>query len=112
MKEKNKILHFFVIFAIIMLVLVNVSFASPIIPTDIGPEMNNDTVRDTTSIILGTFRWIGLIIAIGMLMYAGIKYVMASADERASLKGLLVKIVVGVMIILAAELIVSVIYNF
>lgn len=112
MKDKNKILHFFVIFVIIMLLLVNISFAEPIIPSGVGPEIENQQVHGMTSSVLGTFRYIGYAIAIGALMFVGIKYITSSADERATLKGVLVKVVIGIVVILAAEVIVSIIYNF
>ena len=44
--------------------------------------------------ILGNIQWIGYAIAIGMLIYIGIKYTMASASEKADLKGYMIKFVI------------------
>lgn len=61
--------------------------------------------------ILGAMQWIGYAIAVGMLMYIGIKYVMSAADERANLKGSLVKYVMGAVLIASAVTIVGWIWN-
>lgn len=52
--------------------------------------------------ILGFVQWVGYAIAIGMLIYVGIKYVMASANEKADLKNSLIKYVIGAVLIAGA----------
>ena len=47
-------------------------------------------------------QWIGYAIAIGMLVFVGIKYVMASANEKADLKNSLIKYVIGAVLIAGA----------
>ena len=37
-----------------------------------------------------------------MIVFIGIKYIMASADEKANLKGMLVKVVIGSIIIVGS----------
>ena len=61
--------------------------------------------------ILGAMQWVGYAIAVGMLIYIGIKYVMSAADERANLKGALVKYVIGAILIVAAVTVVGWIWN-
>ena len=56
----------------------------------------------TVGIIVGTLQWVGYAIAIGMLVFIGIKYVMASANEKADLKQSLVKYVIGAVLIVFA----------
>ncbi|MBQ9314413.1 MAG: hypothetical protein IJ220_05390 [Clostridia bacterium] len=110
--EKNRLLHFFTLFAIMIVAFFNISYAAPLIPSDTNPEIDNQKVADITSSILGTMQWIGYVIAIGMLIFVGVKYVMASADEKASMKGVLVKVAIGIVIIMCAELVVGIIRNF
>lgn len=57
------------------------------------------TAAKTASSIIGYIQWIGYAIAVGMLVYIGIKYVMASANEKADLKNSLVKYVIGAVLI-------------
>ena len=61
--------------------------------------------------ILGFMQWIGYAIAVGMLMYIGIKYVTSAADERANLKGSLVKYVIGAVLISGAVTVIGIISN-
>ncbi len=57
--------------------------------------------------VLGLIRWIGYAIAIGMLIYIGIKYVMSAANEKADLKKGLINYLIGAIIIFAASTIVG-----
>lgn len=57
------------------------------------------TAATTASSIIGYIQWIGYAIAVGMLVYIGIKYVMASANEKADLKNSLIKYVIGAVLI-------------
>lgn len=52
--------------------------------------------------VVGTMQWVGYAIAVIMLVYIGIKYVMASANEKADLKSSLVKYVIGAVLIIFA----------
>ena len=86
----------------------NISLAS-VIPT-VGPSLPDSTQADQlVRNFGGALSMIGYAIAIGMTVFIGIKYVIASADEKASLKGMMVKVVVGSVIIAAASTIVMVV---
>ena len=109
----KKIISFLIAFTIPMLLVVSVftvSGAITIIPSDVGPELPEDADSTTYTVaanIVGSLKWIGYAVAIGMLIYVGIKYVMSSADEKASMKGLLVKVVIGCLIIVLSTTIVD-----
>ena len=53
--------------------------------------------------IVSTVRAIGFAFAAGMLLYVGIKYVMASANEKADLKKGSISYVIGAVIIFGAS---------
>lgn len=61
--------------------------------------------------IIGVLQWAGFAIAVGMIIYIGIKYVMASADEKASLKSTVVKFIVGAFLIANATLVAGLIFK-
>ena len=98
----KKILKIFSL-ALVMLVLFSltcnsfatefISKAEPTLPGDGGP------VETITSTIIGAMMRVGSACAIGMVVFIGIKYILASADEKASLKGMLVKVVIGSFIV-------------
>lgn len=49
--------------------------------------------------ILSTLQWVGYAIAIGMIIYIGIKYTMAAADTKANLKQAAINYIVGAIIV-------------
>jgi TRAP-type C4-dicarboxylate transport system permease small subunit len=51
---------------------------------------------------ISIMRWIGYACALGMIMLIGIKYVLAAAEEKASLKGMLLKVTIGSIILVCA----------
>lgn len=61
--------------------------------------------------LIGAMQWFGYAIAVGMVVLIGIKYVIASADEKASMKGAFVKYVIGAFIMAGATAIASILFN-
>ena len=61
--------------------------------------------------ILGLIQVIGTFVAVGILMILGIKYMMGSAEEKASYKKSMVPYIVGAVLLFAAVNIVSMIYD-
>ena len=53
--------------------------------------------------VLGYVQWFGYAIAVGMLLYIGIKYMMASANEKADLKKGAINYVIGAVIVVVAS---------
>ena len=56
----------------------------------------------TINTVLGVIQTIGYIVAVVMVMYAGIKFLMSSAGERAKVKETLIPIVIGAIVIMSA----------
>lgn len=77
----------------------------------IGTFSPTSDVQDQVGKTLAMIQWIGYAIAVGMLIYIGIKYIMASANEKADLKSSLVKYVIGAVLIAAASAIAGAIFN-
>ena len=67
---------------------------------------------DKVADVLGAIRWVGYAIALGMLLYIGIKYVMSAANEKADLKKGLINYVIGVAILVGASTIFGAIASF
>ena len=61
---------------------------------------------DMGSKVLGYIQWFGYVIAVGMLLYIGIKYMMSSANEKADLKkGSVNYVIVAVLVATAATVV-------
>ncbi|MBQ9314414.1 MAG: TrbC/VirB2 family protein [Clostridia bacterium] len=91
--------------SIVMSIIVVISCFSIVLASDVPTIGTNQISGDGKTFlqnILGTVQWIAYVIAIGWLIYLGIKYVMASADEKASLKGGAVKYIIGAILIVGA----------
>lgn len=65
--------------------------------------VNDAGLGGTASSILGLIQWVGYSIAVGMIIYIGIRYMSASANEKADLKSGLIKFVIGVVVIATAS---------
>lgn len=58
-----------------------------------------DQLLDISKVGLSVFSWIGYALAMGMLIWIGIKYILSNANEKANLKGIFPKYILGVILI-------------
>lgn len=56
-------------------------------------------IKNILSSILNILSWFAYAIALGMIIFIGIKYVTSGANERANLKGMIPKYLIGVALI-------------
>ena len=96
MKKNSKV--FLIALVLIFTFALTISYATPNIPI----TAYNGGATSTAGAILGFVQWIGYAIAIGMLIYIGIKYVTSPAAEKADVKQALVKYVIGAILIAGA----------
>lgn len=78
---------------------------------EIGTAPTTEKMLTARNKILGFVKWVGYAFAVGMLLYIGIKYVMASANEKADLKTGAIKYVIGAVLVAGAVTIVEFIAN-
>lgn len=57
--------------------------------------------------VLGYIQWFGYVIAVGMLLFIGIKYMMSSANEKADLKKGSINYVIGAVLVATAATVVG-----
>jgi len=77
------------------------------------PNINGvDKVESLGNTILTLIRTVGIFISIGILMLLGIKYMMGSAEEKASYKKTMMPYIVGAVILFAASTILTTIISF
>lgn len=108
----KKIMSVLMVFAMLFS-MCNVAFASGTAGANAGTGTGGTTIPTISpysggattlaSKVLGFVQFVAYAIALGMLIYVGIKYVMASANEKADLKSALVKYVIGAIIIAGAS---------
>ena len=61
--------------------------------------------------IIGMLRLVGYFIAVGMMVMIGLKYIQASADEKAEVKSAFIKYLIGALLIVFATNIMSFVFN-
>ncbi len=93
----------FVVFLSMLIVLSIPTILFAFDPTigDPDPKAPNG-ISPMVETILGAIQWVGYAIALGMLIYIGIKYTMSAADEKAELKKMSVNFVIGAIVIAGA----------
>lgn len=104
MQFKSIFSRIFVLFIATFMMLSMTSPANASVIRDPNPNLSGG---ETNAIVfaanvIGAMMWIGYAIAVGMIVFIGIKYIIASADEKASMKGMLVKVFIGSFIIVFA----------
>lgn len=68
----------------------------------INPKPGISTGEAVATNVIGAMQWIGYAIALGMLIFIGIKYIIASADDKATIKNAAFKYIFGAFLIAGA----------
>ena len=83
--------------------------------SDAGIPSFSPTQPDGTDFVgdmLGVIQWIGIIVGVVMIIWVGIKYLMAGAGEKAKAKETLVPMLVGAALVILAPTIMNTVYGF
>ncbi len=72
-----------------------------------SPEAPGGEATAIAQKILNALMWIGIVVAVGMMIFLGIKYVTSSPDGKADIKGKLGVYVLGLALILSSSGIVA-----
>lgn len=99
-----------ILLAVMMLMTLGGTVFAEIVGIDPQPTEPTGGAK-LANTILGTLMWIGIAIAVGMMIFLGIKYVTASPDGKADLKKQLGIYILGFVLIVGATTIVGVINN-
>ena len=97
-----------VIIAGILAILTIALCVTPVFADEIGGvsvNINTESataLNDTGSKVLGYIKVIGTFISVGVLMFLGIKYMTASANEKADVKKSIIPYIIGVIVFLLA----------
>lgn len=84
---------------VMVLGVCTVAFAAPTVSIT---APGTQKLQNAGNKVLGYVQWFGYAIAVGMLLYIGIKYMMASANEKADLKKGSISYVIGAVVVVAA----------
>ncbi len=107
-KKSIKIISIILIAVIVLFTIANATCMAVTIP-DPDDNANVGGISTVVRTILGIIKWAGAAIAVGMLMFIGIKYVTASPDGKAEIKKTAIIYVLGAVLIFSASAILGII---
>lgn len=93
-----------IIRAYVTIICVNICMQSIVYAGD-----SYSLIADRIGPILNAIAWVGYVIALGMILYIGIKYTMAAANEKANLKQGVINYLIGAFLIIGASAIANII---
>lgn len=106
MKKSNvKLIVTVLLVALAVFMVVAPVFAASVGGVTIDPNTspaNGSKIATSGREILGYIQVIGTLIAVGVLMFLGIKYMTASASEKADIKKSIIPYIVGAVVLLTA----------
>lgn len=109
-KKSMKVISI-VILAIVLLMSIGSTVFADGIASNFEPDtaaIAKSSANDVIKTVLGALKWIGVAIAVGMLIFLGIKYVTSAPEGKANLKGQLGVYVLGFVFIVAATTVVGI----
>lgn len=112
-KKSMKILSIIVMVVMLLITLGNVAFASDITVPDPAKGANTDMtkVEGKVSNLLWIIQWGGIMVAVVIAMFVGIKYITAAPEGKAEIKKTIGFYVAGVVLLLSASAIVTAIQS-
>lgn len=112
MKKKNWIV-FLTNLILIMLMLTPVVHATGSIKDliTIGSVTPSQPAGIKANTIIGTIKWIGYLVGIGMFIWVGIKYLLSGAGEKAKAKETLIPLLAGAILITTGTAITAAVFS-
>ena len=99
------------VFTMVMMMLMTSSvFANSFGPVTLGEANIDDSAELKIKGFLGTLQFVGYFVAIGMLIWVGIKYLTSGAGEKAKAKETLIPILIGAILVAGATWIASALF--
>lgn len=103
------------IFTVVLVLMLSTSTIFALEPGNVKTNVEVNGTNKLTSTgeqIIGVIRTVGILLSVAILMVLGIKYMMGSAEEKASYKKTMIPYLVGAVLIFAASSLAQVVYNF
>ena len=110
-KKSMKVISIVILAIVLLMSIGSTVFAADGIAGNFEPDTTAIAGSSANSVIktvLGALKWIGVAIAVGMLIFLGIKYVTSAPEGKANLKGQLGVYVLGFVFIVAATTVVGI----
>lgn len=104
--------------AIIMILMITIISLNTVLAADFTPsepEYSQDSVpenmRDEVSDIWATVKVLIRMLAVGCVIFAGLRYMFASVDQKADIKQGLIYLTIGAVLVFGATLVIDLVTN-
>ena len=109
-KKFIKVLSIIMLVVMMLVVIGSSVSAAPTVPTPSDVNINS-SVSTTVNTVLGIVKYGGIVVAVCVAMFIGIKYITASPEGKAEVKKTIMFYVGGIVILLSASAIVAAIQS-
>ena len=107
---KKKLMSLFLAFVMCIMPF-SVALASGDYGIEIPDNIDFGGMGAIAGTIIGAMKFIGYVVAVVMIIFVGIKYLMAGAGEKAAVKSTLVPMLAGALLIIFGVTIVDWVFN-
>ena len=107
----KKLLKVLPVMLVLALVLTNVFALDDEYKNVLSNGNPSGTVSDITGNIWSTVKVVAYVLAVGTIVFAGLKYMFASADQKADIKKSIGILIIGAIFVFGATLIIDIVSN-
>ena len=107
----KKLLKVLPVMLVLALVLTNVFALDDEYKNVLSNGNASGTVSDITGNIWSTIKVVAYVLAVGTIVFAGLKYMFASADQKADIKKSIGILIIGAIFVFGATLIIDIVSN-
>ena len=107
----KKLLKVLPVMLVLALVLTNVFALDDEYKNVLSNGNASGTVSDLTGNIWSTIKVVAYVLAVGTIVFAGLKYMFASADQKADIKKSIGILIIGAIFVFGATLIIDIVSN-
>ena len=107
----KKLLKVLPVMLVLALVLTNVFALDDEYKNVLSNGNASGTVSDLTRNIWSTVKVVAYVLAVGTIVFAGLKYMFASADQKADIKKSIGILIIGAIFVFGATLIIDIVSN-
>lgn len=111
MKKALKILSLVLVFALVI-APVTVLADVPITTTGSGDSLLPDEAENIVGTIITTLQWIGYAVAIVMILWLGVQWMLAQPAKKAELKGKMWSMAIGILLLVGGVSILRMVWEF
>jgi len=87
----------------------SMAFADIVSSTPTSPGGKAENIATS---VMGIAQWVGIVVGVVMVVWVGVKYLMAGAGEKAKAKETLIPMLIGALLVMLAPAIINAIYTF